>query len=393
MDDLTHIHYAFADLNPDTGEVFLSNLEGDTEIHYPADPVNEAGHNLYGNLGALYNLKKAHRHLKVLISIGGWEFSPKFHPVVVSPERRKKFVESSVTLLEDCGWDGIDVDYEFPSTDQQVRGFVSLLKELRTALDQHARDKDASYKFLLTIAAPCGPDNYSILPIEQMDQWLDYWCLMAYDFAGKWSTVTGHHANLYGQSLSASKSVCYYISHGVARSKVILGIPLYGRSFANTDGLGKRFAKEGEGSWELGVYDYRALPLPGSQVTLDEQAGASWSYDPQTRELVSFDSEEVARWKGQYIKREGLGGCMFWELSLDKGSDRGPDMETGPGKDPQPGSSLVTIVKSEMGNCLRKEVNWLKYEGSQFDNMKNGMLEMQPCNTLTADPTFSIEEP
>ncbi len=139
----------------------------------------------------------------------------------------------------------------------------------------------------------------------------------------------------------------------------------------NTEGPGKPFQGIGGGSWEQGVYDYRALPLPGSYLFRDEHAVASWSYNYQNKEMISFDSEEVGKWKGEWIKKEGLGGSMFWELSGDKGSPRS-GMEGGPGKDPQEGKSLVTVVKEAMGG-LDRSPNWLGYEGSQFDNMRKGM--------------------
>ena len=156
---------------------------------------------MYGNFKAIYKLKKEHRHLKVLLSIGGWTYSPSFHPIVVSPQLRSKFVASAVRLLEDHGLDGLDVDYEYPSNEAQARGYLDLLRELRAALDHHAQKKGADYKFLLTvclshvlsatmlpqcathqIAAPCGPDNYKKLFIHEMDAFLDFWNLMAYDF-------------------------------------------------------------------------------------------------------------------------------------------------------------------------------------------------------------------
>lgn len=150
-----------------------------------------------------------------------------------------------------------------------------------------------------------------------------------------------------------------------------MGIPLYGRSFTNTDGPGKPFNGVGQGSWEKGVYDYRALPLPDSYVLRDEKLMASWSYNYHTKEMISFDTEEVGKWKGEWIKHEGLGGSMFWELSGDKGSSR-DGMEGGHGKEPQPGRSLVAVVKDAMGG-LDKSPNWLHYEGSKFDNMREGM--------------------
>ncbi|KAI9511140.1 glycoside hydrolase family 18 protein [Russula earlei] len=370
--DLTHILYAFANVRPNTGEVFLSDLWADQDIHYPGDSWSESGTNLYGNFKAIYNLKKQHRHLKLLLSIGGWTYSPSFHPVVVSPTLRAEFVKSAVKLVEDYGLDGLDVDYEYPQNDAQAVGYVNLLRELRVGLDQHARRKRADYHFLLTIAAPCGPDNYQRLHVQEMNPLLDFWNLMAYDFSGSWDKVANHQANVFGGPISVSRAVQWYISQGVPRHKVILGIPLYGRSFLNTEGPGTPFSGVGQGSWESGVYDYRALPLPGSYILRDERLLASWSYDYGRKELISFDDEFVGRWKGEYIAREGLGGSMFWELCADKGGAPRDGMEVGHGKEAQAGQSLVRVVKEAMGE-LDAEPNWLRYEGSKFENLRNGM--------------------
>jgi len=150
-DAYRHILYAFANIKSDSGTVFLSDLWADQDIHYPGDSWNDPGTNLYGNLKAIYMLKKQNRHLKNILSIGGWTYSPSFHPVVVNPALRSEFVKSAVQILEDYGFDGLDIDYEYPTNDDQARGYLALLKELRKALDQHAEVKKANYHFLLTV--------------------------------------------------------------------------------------------------------------------------------------------------------------------------------------------------------------------------------------------------
>jgi chitinase len=125
------------------------------DIHYEGDRWDEPGENLYGNFKALFKLKQQNRHLKTLLSIGGWTYSPHFHPVVVSPASRKTFVGSAVQMMEDLGLDGLDIDYEYPSNTYQANGYVTLLKELREALDLHAQSKGISYKFLLTVRCLC----------------------------------------------------------------------------------------------------------------------------------------------------------------------------------------------------------------------------------------------
>lgn len=69
MWNTSHILYAFANIRADSGEVILSDKWADEEIHYPGDSWDEKG--LFGNFKAIYLLKKKHRHLKLLLSIGG----------------------------------------------------------------------------------------------------------------------------------------------------------------------------------------------------------------------------------------------------------------------------------------------------------------------------------
>lgn len=71
----------------------------------------------------------------------------------MSPALRAEFVKSAVKLVEDYGLDGLDIDYEYPQNDEQATGYVHLLRELRMALDEHARRKRADYRFLLTVSA------------------------------------------------------------------------------------------------------------------------------------------------------------------------------------------------------------------------------------------------
>jgi chitinase len=87
--------------------------------------------------------------------------------------------------------------------------------------------------------------------------------------------------------------------------------------------------------------------------------------------MISYDDERVAAWKAKWIMHRGFGGAMYWELSGDKGTPR-KDMEPGPGKDEQPGKSIICTVKDEFGH-LDDSPNNLVYKGSSFDNLRNGL--------------------
>jgi chitinase len=142
-----------------------------------------------------------------------------------------------------------------------------------------------------------------------MNHYIDFWNLMSYDYSGSWGTVAGYDVSIYASTsnpsstpVNSDQAITYYANHGVPADKIVIGIPLYGRSFQNTDGPGTPYSSVGQGSWDIGVWDYKALPQDGATVQTDTQAGSSWSYDPFKRTMISYDTPEIARAKAAYIR-------------------------------------------------------------------------------------------
>jgi chitinase len=148
---------------------------------------------------------------------------------------------------------------------------------------------------------------------------------MAYDYSGSWDANAGHNANFCPFPLNSSsmpfdtkKALDDYISAGVPANKIVLGMPLYGQSFTQTDGPGRPFQGVRQGTWEAGFYDYKALPQAGAKVTEDLDLVASWSYDAAKREMISYDTPAIIAKKAQLIHQQELGGGIWWESLSDK---------------------------------------------------------------------------
>src|SRR5262249_14122871 len=155
---LTHVNYAFAKIGP-TGECALFDSYAAIDKFYPGDKW-DAGF-LRGNFHQLQILKQKHPHLKTLISVGGWTLSGPFSDVALTPASRSKFAKSCVAFATKYGFNGVDIDWEYPvggglegnkTRPEDKANYTLLLAELRQELDSQGKKDNKHY--LLTIAAP-----------------------------------------------------------------------------------------------------------------------------------------------------------------------------------------------------------------------------------------------
>ncbi|KAJ5228970.1 hypothetical protein N7489_009678 [Penicillium chrysogenum] len=304
---ISHVFYAFAWVKDD-GTVYLSDEWADTQM-----PVDGAE----GCLRAFVQLKQQYSKMRVILSVGGGgKGSENFAAVANSRSRLDTFVRTARGLVDQFGIDGIDIDWEHPSDSRQGKDYVRLLARLREVLP--------APRYVLTTALPAGQWALRNIDLAAAQKHLDMINLMTYDFAGPWESETGHQAQLYGSAISGDSAVSYVMRQGVSPRKIILGVPVYGRSFLGSNGPGQRYTGSGG---EDGVFDYRDLPRPGTQEYHDRNIGASFCVGADGG-FVTYDTPETVKQKAEFVTSSKLGGLFYWHVCSDA---RGPRslVETG----------------------------------------------------------------
>jgi GH18 family chitinase/endo-1,4-beta-D-glucanase Y len=277
-------------------------------------------------------------NVKLMASIGGWSMCKHFPEMAANPIMKAKFLES-VKYLMNLGFDGIDIDWEYPGSkgmnienhsDADYANFTALMRDIRTVIGP---DK------LLTAAFSCDPVKLEKLEWSQLNISMDYYNMMTYDMNGGWSDVTGHNSLLYSKDGGYSWDRTYkYLTEvkGINPEKVNMGIAFYGRGvvtegpaylkattkkkdiIVNPDGPVYRASDVdtwGDKYIEQPNYFYIKQKTTGWTHLCDDDAKVPYSFNGSS--FVSYDNEKSIELKADYIKDKQLGGVIIWHVTGD----------------------------------------------------------------------------
>jgi chitinase len=368
-DELTHLIYAFGNVTPtsppacaiaDSGAAYqnstLPTVSGKT---YTAP--------LYGNFGAIQQLKGLHPNLKVLISLGGQAGNVAgFVTAAATAAGRAALASSCIDMFVKGNiaagvtapglFDGFNIDWEFPGpADKQ--NFTALLKEFRTQLNALA--KTTGKKYVLTFDSPASPKKYINIDLKAAAAQVDFLTIDGYDYAGPSDKLTNDSSSLYDTAADPlyaddryiDATVKAYRKAGVPAAKYTMGLPLYAVGWTGVPNVNHGLYQNATAASPVLLTDGsglcpnpdKATASPGCDTVLtagfatystiknltnkygytawyDSARVGATLYNPASGTFYTYDDATVVATKTAYIKKNKLGGAYVWALNDDDAS-------------------------------------------------------------------------
>ncbi|KAF2723824.1 glycoside hydrolase family 18 protein [Polychaeton citri CBS 116435] len=326
LSGITHVNFAFAYIDPNSFEV--TTMDGETP------------ESLFQQTTGLKSMKSGlGETLDVFISIGGWTFSdndtatqPVFGNIASSSGNRQKFADNLVKFMTRYGFDGVDLDWEYPGAPDRggqkgdTANYIELIRTLRTTFDRSPR---GGYGLTFTIPSSYWYLRWFDVPnlIKAGADWVN---LMSYDLHGVWDrnnpigNIVQGHTNL----TEIKQSVDLLWRNDVPPGKVVLGTGFYGRSFTLSDSScgapgcefkGAANAGECTGAGGiLGFFEIQDILKNGKGIQKIHDAEAAVNYFTyDDNQWVSYDDATTFEQKVNWADSVGLGGLMAWSIDMD----------------------------------------------------------------------------
>lgn len=347
-----------------------------------------------------------------------------FEAATATPQRVERLASSIVDYMIQWGFDGVDIDWEYPSTEKQAAQYTQLIKSLRAKLDALGLKNDRYYQ--LSSAVTANHNNIKYTNPAETAPLLDSVNVMSYDYHGAFDAITGHNSPLYANSLDSDKKFNidstmkeYNQTWGIPKNKLMVGLSWYGRAWdfvsaneniAGLPGLFNSGRAGVKGQWDdknefTGTNPYRKL----KQMALDKQFQRYWDaqahvpylYNASAQEFYTYDDTDSIREKVNYIEREGYGGAIIWDLSGDTddhelgaisakllSQEIGLDLNVDVARQPDGRVAIKTTLDKETFNAEKRIMIYINntYEGEIYNSRS-----YYSSNTYNANGTVTVK--
>lgn len=256
------------------------------------------------NLEELRRYRRKEDELKIGIAVGGWGSCDKFVSLIENEEYKNEFIKNCLNLVNAFALDFLEIDWEYPVDSLQCEKLKLILRRLKEKLPR---------KFELSICIPCFKSNFII---KDMVELIDFFVLMGYDLCGTWKEKSGYHSALYPNINDHVKYLNSY--ENIPKEKLVIGCPLYARTFAGCTGNNENHSGGGIGSYgEIGVMDYSEVLKLCKEESFSYDSEAVSEFTSYDNNFLSFDGPKSIEAKCNWILENEFGGIAFWNAAGD----------------------------------------------------------------------------
>lgn len=290
-------------------------------------------------------------NVKVLVSVGGATVDTSiFSSLMSDSDDRGQLIDNLYNFCAINGYDGVDIDWEYPANNTDMVNLNYFMEELREKFDE-SPDPAPSWEIAMAVNGSEWSGKY--YDYNTLNNYVDFYNLMTYDMHGPWSNHSGHNSPVYTgndpyDSLSCESYMDYMlVTKGVPAGKINMGIPFYGYLFTTVENL---FDSCG-GSCPATQSAYKdIIPLIGNGWTYNWDATSLvpyLTYDPGVRIIVYDNASSISKKVNYALATRNAGGVFMWEITQDYTAGTQPLMD-----------AMYNAVDSYCDN-LKPKMPWL----------------------------------
>jgi len=259
---------------------------------------------------------------QILVSLGGWGNSTAFADVTGDASLRSTFISNIVNFVQQNDYDGVDIDWEFPSSLADRENLTLFMSDLRSALDM------IDSEYLLTMAISSGNWYGQWFDYEKLVNICDWFGVMTYDFHGGWSSHAGHNSPISSPSNCSDGSVKTALSYlrdqrYIPSTQLLIGIPFYGKMF-NSPELYESFTGD---VTDLVYHKIPSYINAGWSRLWDDYSKVPYLLNSDATKLITYDDSISVALKTEKAIQENLSGVMIWAIGQDLNNGRQPLLE------------------------------------------------------------------
>jgi chitinase len=227
-------------------------------------------------------------------------------------------------MVDEFDYDGVDLDWEYPDSKEEIVGFERLAGRFRKDLDELGKRKGRPMALIMAVSA--SPKTLRWLETDFLIATFDWINVMAYDYTGERTPYAGHHSPLFASSKAPAEgrestelTMKFLVQERrMPADRLAVGLPLFAKGFAASEPYGTTLRDESNRR-RGGNYArlHQLQTTEGWRRTWDDETKNPWLTSPDGKTVIGYDDAESIGLRTEWAMKQGFRGVFFWQITGD----------------------------------------------------------------------------